>query len=308
MAFADFNRDGRRDAVLSASDSPYLHFYYGDSDSRWSEVNVRFTGVHGRHLAPAADLNGDGFADLALFDWYQFITGLTVLFNDGAGRFTTATRLAPVSYRDTPVIGDFHEGGGAELAFLDGNAIEIVSGAGNQLRLVSSAASGMGNTVIRGGRFRAGGGLDLLAIGELGYKRPASRMLFAEGGTAATPRAPLRRMRAAGRAQAAAALPVATYEGRALGTCPPAGLDLWSFTREGIFIDFEQVNGAVVAEGAMVNEQMVVRVALPDGATLRRLTGVLAVTPESLGGDLTDMARSACGFQGHLTVKAKRVE
>lgn len=303
MAFGDFDRNGHRDAVLSPNNRPYLHFYFADGNGRWHERAPRFTGVYAQ-LAPAADVNGDGDADLVLFDLSSGSTGLTVLFGERSGRFPTTARLAPVAYRDTPVVGDLYEGGGDEIAFMDGEGIKIVSGTGNELRVVTVAASEMLNTTIRAGRFRDGGSLDLLAFGRVGYWQPATRLVFVEGSVsapAAPARVATRRTRAVSRASAATFV---TYEGRTLGSCPPAGLNVWSFSREGIFVDFVPLDGASAAEGAMVNGRMMVRVTLRDG---RQLAGSLAVTPERISGELIDMAKNACGVQGSLSVDAKRV-
>jgi hypothetical protein len=299
MAFADFNRDGKRDAVLTPHGWPYLHFYISGASGTWVE-DKRFIGADAK-LAPAADLNGDGNADVTFFTSYQQKLALTTLFGDGTGHFLNTSSIAGGSFRNNAA-GDFFEGGGDELAYVDeDNGIEVVSGTGNQLHVVSGTSSGFAGTELLSGRFHTGAGLDLLAIGQLGYARPALRVIVADGALPLPASTPSRRMRAVSRGSAAPALQAATYEGRALGMCPMSALDTWSFTREGIFVHFGPTSPI---EAAMLDGKMIVRATVGE----RRLAGTLTVTNDTLSGDLFDMATNACGTPGKLSVYAKRVQ
>jgi hypothetical protein len=299
MAFADFNRDGKRDAVLTPQGWPYLHFFISSASGAWIE-DKRFIGADAK-LAPAADLNGDGNADVAFFTSYQQKMALTALFGDGTGHFLTSSTILGGSFRNNAA-GDFFEGGGDELAYVDeDNGIEAVSGTGNQLHVVSGTSSGFGGTELLSGRFHTGAGLDLLAIGQLGYDRPALRVVIAEGALPLPASTPSRRMRSVSRGSAIPVLQETTYAGRALGTCATSALDTWSFTREGIFVRFS--DGSPV-EAAMLDGKMIVRAIVGE----RQLAGTLTITNDTLSGDLFDLASNVCGAPGRLSVFAKRVE
>lgn len=297
MAFADFNRDGRRDAVLAAGQ--YIHFFMSDTSGAWSE-NKRFVGVDTR-LVPALDLNGDGNADVAYITADAQKTTVTALFGDGTGHFLNTSVLEGGSFRTTGV-GDFFGGGGDELAYVDrDNSIKVVSGTGTQLHIVAATASGLTANELRAGRFHSGGGLDLLATGSLGFYRPALRVIVADGALPSSAPAPSRRVRAVSRGSAMPVIDVATYEGRTLGLCPVAGLDVWSFRREGVFVDF--ADDAPI-EGAMVDGKMVVRVTT-GGRVLR---GTLTVTADALSGELADIGPNPCVPQARLSVYARRIQ
>jgi hypothetical protein len=114
-AVGDFNGDGHPDVVTANQDDDSATVFlndgsggFGDPQGIWvgysqGVVNTPLTG-----LIPV-DVNGDGFADLALIEWNQLPSPfyqLTTVLNDGTGHFSPPVRSDAVDSQYN-YIGDF---------------------------------------------------------------------------------------------------------------------------------------------------------------------------------------------------------
>lgn len=92
LALADFNRDGRLDAVVS--NDVGIQIFFGRGDGTFSSPKIFGGGLSNAHSVEAGDFNGDGNADVAF--WQQCDPTscdpiqLIALFGDGNGSFNAS--------------------------------------------------------------------------------------------------------------------------------------------------------------------------------------------------------------------------
>jgi VCBS repeat protein len=136
MATADFNVDGAADLAVANEGSQNLTILLGDGNGGFAPAlgsPIAVGGNPGR--VHAADLNGDGHADLAVPVYAAKKWQVSILLGDGSGRFAAAApvaRLAPHGY-DLVAVADFNRDGKPDLAVgnTESKGISILLGAGN---------------------------------------------------------------------------------------------------------------------------------------------------------------------------------
>jgi hypothetical protein len=135
LATADFNHDGRLDIAVTGSCGPncgVVSILLGNGDGTFAAHVEYTTGIDPITLA-AADLNGDGFPDLAVVDNCGTACGfISILLGKGDGTFRAKTDY-PVG--DSPygvVLEDFNLDGKLDLAVANmSNTISILLGGGD---------------------------------------------------------------------------------------------------------------------------------------------------------------------------------
>jgi hypothetical protein len=130
--FADFDADGDLDlASNSFGCCAGVHVYLNQGDGTWVQ-SFGFTGGNSTQDLATGDVNGDGFADIAVAHQSQ-----TVYLGDGAGGFTGADGNLPPGGnlgRKGPSLGDVDSDGGDDLAVVTstgGVAVWRWNGPGN---------------------------------------------------------------------------------------------------------------------------------------------------------------------------------
>lgn len=111
---ADFNGDGRTDVAYMAGNGTF-HFYAGRATGGFAALDSAslLTGqVSSIEHVEAADLNGDGRADLVFVDSRQ---GLYAALNNGSGRFPSVTRIDSGSDLVHVSLGDLNGDGRPDL-------------------------------------------------------------------------------------------------------------------------------------------------------------------------------------------------
>ena len=109
IAAADFNGDGKLDLAIDSWDENKVLVMLGNGDGTFSMPGTKFTvGDAPYQRLRAADLNGDGYADLITSNWEG--ASVSVLFGDGKGNFRLAGgKNIPVPRSPFGVaIGDFN--------------------------------------------------------------------------------------------------------------------------------------------------------------------------------------------------------
>ncbi len=120
LAVADLNGDGRPDVVVTGGDpGPGLSILYdtGAVDAtlaQFTEVIDPPTSGTELRSPVLADLDGDGYPDLALASFDA--NHLDILFNDGHGGFSAPIHLATGSGPNGVAVGDFNGDGAPDIA------------------------------------------------------------------------------------------------------------------------------------------------------------------------------------------------
>ena len=125
VAWADYDRDGRLDAIVSglnSSNVPVTQLYHNNGDGTFSPVNAGFAGAYSGTLA-WGDFDNDGAADLFLSGLVPLGVSLAVnqtniakLYrNNGDGTFTDINLNLPGPYSGTAAWGDFDNDGRQDL-------------------------------------------------------------------------------------------------------------------------------------------------------------------------------------------------
>jgi hypothetical protein len=138
FVMADFNHDGKLDAVVSFQDI-FLHRGKGDGSFAAGElIAVPYDGPNSYHAVTrikVGDFDGDDNPDLAIFFVNRFVgTDLAVYYGDGTGKFSTPLRLQynnPLNY-DSMTVSDLDGDGRSDLMltssdfFVQNYAISVV--------------------------------------------------------------------------------------------------------------------------------------------------------------------------------------
>jgi hypothetical protein len=147
---ADFNKDGRTDAVLTNFGTDYgsgagstITVLYGQQGGGFSHVTLN-TGGTNPSFAAVGDLNGDGYPDLVVSDENGQNAGtFSVFLNDGAGDLSLAHTYQTSGNNPSwiglaPILGDGHLdvvvgnfGASPDNANVIGNGITIFQGHGD---------------------------------------------------------------------------------------------------------------------------------------------------------------------------------
>ena len=121
LAAADINGDGKMDLICANSDDDTLTVLTNSGNGVFVLASAISTGVANVDFGPqsvtAADVNGDGKADLIFVDFSDFYTPgiLTVLTNDGTGAFTISSSPDVGAGPDWVVVADVNEDGMPDL-------------------------------------------------------------------------------------------------------------------------------------------------------------------------------------------------
>lgn len=121
--FADFDNDGDLDLASNSFGSGNgVHVYRNNGDGTWTQTFARSGGNARAHLC-CADVNGDGFADIAAS--YQYGT---IFLGDGSGSFTSGDSGLPSGGSlglDGVSLGDVDGDGCADLSFVQSGGVHV---------------------------------------------------------------------------------------------------------------------------------------------------------------------------------------
>ena len=120
IAVSDFNNDGYPDAVVSCYDSCShgLYLLLNQGDGSFGSA-TRIPGIANGDELTAADFNGDGDMDLAVFHLGGSGKHMySVLLGDGSGALTLANSYESLENAASMVSGDFNGDGKPDIAFL----------------------------------------------------------------------------------------------------------------------------------------------------------------------------------------------
>ncbi len=166
-ATGDFNRDGKLDLVVAASDGLYLLLGNGDGTFQPQQMIVSISAF----ALTSADFNGDGILDLGFYDT---VTGLMgVLLGNGNGNFGSVIETQPGNY---PVpLNDFNGDGKLDFAILgSGNPwpLGVLLGNGDgtfqNAQFFSTGFSGVA-PFFTAGDFNSDGNTDLFSYSGSGF-------------------------------------------------------------------------------------------------------------------------------------------
>lgn len=124
---ADFNNDGKYDVAVGHNTGVVVRF--GNGDGTFGNPTNFSIGL-GMTLLAAADLNGDGSADLTVSSYSG--SAVSFVFNDGSGSFRIAPRYSTNADARSVVARDFNNDGKIDLAAANtnGNSVSVHLGDG----------------------------------------------------------------------------------------------------------------------------------------------------------------------------------
>jgi hypothetical protein len=179
IAIADFNGDGKLDLALAPSAGPngYVAILQGNGDGTFQNPPLLYSAGLLPAEVVALDANGDGRPDLAVWGGYGVgaYFSVTVLLNQGFGRFPGALAYPVVQYPWTAAVGDFNGDGKPDIAVASvttnsggqdtGGVVSVLlnNGDGTFPPRVDTATSTF-PLVIAPGDFNGDGKLDLLVV------------------------------------------------------------------------------------------------------------------------------------------------
>ncbi len=184
LALADFNGDGRQDIVSGGSGGVQVVLNAGGGTLRAPLALVQAGGVFQFTVAMnSADMNGDGHADLALFDGFDehgyLLSSIAVLLGSPRNTFKLGGtgNLADnlVSVAIPPAIGDFNHDGKLDVAaggfvdFQDGTPeARILFGNGTGALPAGGPIFPLTTNYLAAGYFNSGGVEDLTSVDSSG--------------------------------------------------------------------------------------------------------------------------------------------
>lgn len=147
----DFNRDGNQDFVVN--NSSVVIVFLGDGHGGFP-ISKAFPVGGGFHQSiTARDLNGDGYPDVVLPNYPD--PSISVLFNDGAGGFGTASVFATGDLPRKIAVGDFNGDQKPDLAVINGESDNVSI-------LLGDGTGGFGTAI----NFPVGTGPNAIAISD----------------------------------------------------------------------------------------------------------------------------------------------
>lgn len=168
-ATGDFNRDGKLDLVVSASDGLYLLLGNGDGTFQPQQMVVSISAAY---ALTSADFNGDGILDLGFFDSGTSLAA--VLFGNGDGTFQPVEETQPGGNLDM-LTSDFNGDGKLDFAILgSGNPWPLGMLLGNgdgtfqNAQFFSTGFTGVA-PFFTAGDFNSDGNTDLLSYSGSGF-------------------------------------------------------------------------------------------------------------------------------------------
>lgn len=132
IATADFNGDGILDLAIGSCASQAVFIHTGNGNGTFTETNEIFVGGcsgNSDMSVTAADLNGDGHADLVVSSISN--STISVLLGNGAGGFTGPTAYATGPEPTHAAVGDFDQDGHVDLAVASASSATVTILKGN---------------------------------------------------------------------------------------------------------------------------------------------------------------------------------
>jgi FG-GAP-like repeat len=134
VAVADFNQDGKLDFAATDTCSGTVQVFNGNGDGTFiAGATFPTSGVDPGDLV-AADLNGDGYPDVAVINlnWSSRAPTVGVLLNDKTGNFESGVSYGISSYvRDAITAGDLNGDGKIDLIVTYGATVAVLTGNGD---------------------------------------------------------------------------------------------------------------------------------------------------------------------------------
>jgi len=181
IAAADFNRDGKLDLVTTDNDNNHLIVLLGNGDGTFQTYQTYQMPTSGYlPSVNVTDLNGDGLADLVIFDHGQSYGQIVLYLGRGDGTFQASASYA-LSQRGTAlVIDDFNNDGKPDVVvlyainnspFIDGGGLIVLLGNGDGTLLTPvQNQMPLPLTMFINGDFNGDGKADLMMLGNAGVQ------------------------------------------------------------------------------------------------------------------------------------------
>lgn len=167
IATGDFNNDGRLDLVTDSWGNDQVEVLFGDSNSLFKAHGSFFkVGKSPYQRVRAADLNGDGIADIVTTNAES--NNVTVLLSNGKGGFNEANG-SPFACGDAPfgiAIGDVNADSKPDLAVLNSPSSMAEGKGKNGLTVLLGDGTGK-FTTMKGSPYEAGKIPNRIAIGDV---------------------------------------------------------------------------------------------------------------------------------------------
>lgn len=309
LGAADFNSDGYVDIVFTYD--RYAYFYFANDDVTLTAPVKRYTYASLAHPR-TADLNGDGHMDIVALGYvYHPDSRVFALFGDGTGRFPGFAHAYSEQINGGDMrfaIADFFAGGGNEIAVgLKDGGVAVLGANGTRLREIARVETAA-RADVRAAELRNDGTTDLVVFSQARLERQKTQLVFTEGG-AEVPAAAASTQSGRGRAvrPGTNATPDGRFEVTVTGACSANLSGVWNIRREGLFVNFDRIPGVANLEAAAVDEDIYLRITVPDGSTQRFLEGSVVQKGNRITGILTEN-RPPCGgdWVAHFVEGTKR--